>query len=88
MSSEPMFTCTMRHLNECQAERAAIMEYDGGLSREEAEKAALSLLPSPPMDNDSGLPGDGVSIAQTPLWDFAGLKTKLREHGRQLCQDA
>jgi hypothetical protein len=35
------------HLNECERdsfeERAAIMQYDGGLSRDEAERAALKL---------------------------------------------
>ena len=32
---------------EAWAERAAIMEVDGGLSREEAERLALASLPSP-----------------------------------------
>ena len=35
---------------EAWAERAAIMEFDAGLSREDAERLALASLPSPELE--------------------------------------
>jgi len=43
---------------ELKEERAAIMEFDGGLTREEAEKAAAELL---------GLRSDDCAVPEIPL---------------------